>query len=417
MEALTTYEKSGTDRVMIGKVDRKTAKKERGRPEVNRTLALILMKAKSNGNNSYTSLQIMNRLNCSRMTYFRIKKEFEDQGLINSTDENKVIELTDALFDEEMKRATGNSFLSFLKNKSPTHYKSIFSFCETVWNNVFDKPSIMTLKDSEEQLGDQLCQKFLNYFMGGDEKQQLENRKRMRNRLKLIRFMFRYIGRMDLCDKYLTMTESLYPTQVRRVEQIDMDNFPILINQCIEQLTPDEKLIVKCKIVFMARTGRKISEKGITGLRKDEGESRLIMNSVDDWRCHLLEKKNEEWDIAYIPRELRIELYERYLTKKPGEFIFDIGKKLCPKWGVITEKIIGKKLILHDMRKISATWYYALGLPLELICDLNVGWKDMNTPKKHYLSLRKLMKKDKRRVYAEQIPSWFKSGIEEYIED
>ena len=417
---MTTLERTGSDSKMMGKVDRNTVKNHNpkgGRPKVNRNLALILMKAKTDGFPSYSSTQIMRRLNCGHDVYFRMKKEFEEAGLLEGSEQTRIAGLTEALFDEEMKRATGNSFLIWCKDKSPTQYRRIFSFCETVWNNVFDKPSIMTLKDSTDHLGDVLCQKFLNYFMGGDEKERIENRKRMRNRLKLIRFMFRYIGRMDLCDKYLTMTESKYPTNVRTVEQIEMDNFPTLLIKCVEQLEPLDQLTVKCKLVFQGRTGRKVTEKGLSGLKRDTGESRLIMNSIDDFRCHILEKRNEQWEITYIPRELRIQLYELYLTKKPGECIFTNLKLLCKKWGVITEKIIGKKLNLHDLRKISVTWYYAVGLPLEIATDLNIGWKDLNTPKKHYLYLRKLMKKDKKKAYREQIPSWFKSGIEEYIED
>jgi hypothetical protein len=69
------------------------------------------------------------------------------------------------------------------------------------------------------------------------------------------------------------------------------------------------------------------------------------------------------------------------------------------------------------MRKISITWLFVMGVPLELAVMINVGWREMSTPQKHYLHMRTLLKKSDRRAYRENIPEWYKDGLDEYIED
>ena len=75
------------------------------------------------------------------------------------------------------------------------------------------------------------------------------------------------------------------------------------------------------------------------------------------------------------------------------------------------------QLVPHDLRKISITWLFVMGVPLELAVMINVGWKDLNTPKDHYLHMRGLLKKSERKAYRDNIPEWYKDGLEEYTED
>jgi len=58
---------------------------------------------------------------------------------------------------------------------------------------------------------------------------------------------------------------------------------------------------------------------------------------------------------------------------------------------------------------------YAMGVPLEIATEINVGWRDLNTAKRHYLGLRGLLGKQDRGAYVDLIPSWFKEGLEDYV--
>jgi hypothetical protein len=378
-----------------------------GRPKVNRDLALRLMKARTNGLNTYNTAQICRALGCSKDTFFVIRKELREAGLLDSSIVNREAGLVEGEFDEECKRAMGTSFYEWLKIQTPVGANPTFNFCNMVWINVWDRPSLVTVKDINENLGNQLCQNFNTYFNN--------DVMRMRRRLKFIRYIFRFLGRMDLCDRNLKMTDAKQPRNVRRIDQIELANFPTLFNTAINNMNEYDRLILKTKCVFQGRTGNRIKEKGMEGLKKDTGKSHLIMNSEDDFRCHILDKSNEEWDITYIPKEIRAGLYEIYKSINSGDYMFDL-KGLSIRWGIETQKTLGINLTLHDLRKISITFYYALGIPLEIAIDLNIGWKDLNTPKLHYLHLRKLLKKSDKKAYSDQIPTWFKDGIEEYVD-
>jgi len=73
-------------------------------------------------------------------------------------------------------------------------------------------------------------------------------------------------------------------------------------------------------------------------------------------------------------------------------------------------------LRLHDLRKTSITWLWILGVPLEIASELNVGWTTLNVVKRHYLDMRKHIKRSEREKYADNIPDWFKDGLSEYTE-
>ena len=81
----------------------------------------------------------------------------------------------------------------------------------------------------------------------------------------------------------------------------------------------------------------------------------------------------------------------------------------------MTERIIGRRLTLHDLRKISLTWFYVCGLALEVTTRLNVGWKDLSTADRHYMDIGAMLRHSVREEYVRNIPAWFKDGLEDYI--
>lgn len=382
--------------------------KTNGRPEFNRDLALRLFKAK------YSTSQISKYLKCSAKTVYRIRDEFIKTGDLDAEvlKENDA-PLVEADFDSECNRATGMSFLSWIRSKQTSSSAiKIFNFVANVWDQVWLRPSLVQVKDQTDQLGDQLCLKFLDKFG--------EDFERIRDRKKRIRRFFAFLGRHDLNDRHLTMTKSRDPIAIRRVPIIESPDFPILFQKSIDAMPENMRIGIMYKVLTQSRTGNLKTEKGFFGLKKNTGKSYLSMtgSGVNDFRCHQLEKMNEEWDITYLPEIVRKGLWEIYQKIQDGEQIFQFNTSAYVKiWKINTKKIIGTELSLHDLRKISVTWFYVCGLPLEIATSLNVGWKDLNTPRDHYLHMRQLLKKSQKKVYKDNIPNWFKDELNEYLED
>jgi hypothetical protein len=253
--------------------------------------------------------------------------------------------------------------------------------------------------------------KFLNTFG--------EDIERIRNRNKLIRYIFRFLGRYDLCDRYLTMTQSRDPLNIKRLPVIEMTAFPTHVEAMLKGLearNPDFRIASELKLTSQIRTGVRSDDRGMMGIRVGMGSpSYILMDGPDEIRFHVLEKRRDEWDITWIPRSLRLKLWELYQKRRTGEPLFDF--KIDEYRKAVKEeslKHIGVELVPHDLRKISITWLFVMGVPLELAVMINVGWKDLNTPKDHYLHMRGLLKKSERKAYRDNIPVWYKDGLEEY---
>lgn len=168
------------------------------------------------------------------------------------------------------------------------------------------------------------------------------------------------------------------------------------------------------------RTGDLKAERELWGIRKGtEGKSYLLMSSPDEYRFHLFCKKSEEWDIVWLPRKIRVELWEIYNKVEIGEQLLSKVnlKEYRKQWRHITTKVFGRNLTLHDMRKASITWLYVMGVPLEIATILNVGWKDLSTARDHYLDVRKLLRKSTKEAYQNNIPDWYKEGLGEFTGD
>lgn len=375
----------------------------KGRPSVNRDLGKRLLLS------GYSTEQIATALKCGHKTVYRIRDELIAKGELTKTEiQDAGTPFIETDFDEECKRATGTSFKEFLKSKRKD-YKRVFNFCANVWEQVWNKPALVLVKDPKNTLADQLVEKFNATF--------LEDNVRIRDRKKLIRYIFRFLGRSDINDKSLTMSNARDPRRVRTLPPLEMTDFPLRFKDCLNDLTEYQRLVVEFKLVTQMRTGKKMVERGLTGLRKNAGQSYLLMTDADNYRCHVLEKMNEKWDVTHIPKQLRDKLFAHYQTIADGEYIFTDIDKVLKRWRQVTKQHIGISMTLHDVRKVSVTWFFACGLPLEIATDLNVGWKDLNTPKDHYLHMRNILKKSKRAEYAANIPDWFKEGLDEYTED
>ena len=376
-----------------------------GAPRINRDLARRLFQA------GFKPSQVAKKLSCHVVTARKIRKELEESGELTSELREEGLTIVQADFDEECTMAVGISFADWLKTKTVKH-KRIFNFCQRTWE-LWGRPSLVLTKDSGNKLGDQLCMKFLDRFG--------EDVKRIRERKKLIRNLFRFLGRHDLNDRYLTMTQSRDPRPIRRIPVIEMKVFPTKVELMLEGLEardPEFRTAGELKITSQMRTGVRAVGRGLMGIRRDEGSSYLIMSGPDEFRFQVLEKMRETWDITWIPRSLRLRLWELYQKRKTGEPLFSFKVDDFRK-AVKAESLkhIGVELVPHDLRKISITWLFVMGVPLELAVMINVGWKDLNTPKDHYLHMRGLLKKSERKAYRDNISEWYKEGLDEYTED
>ena len=401
----------GTDKELFGDDDLTRVQKnglKGGRPSINRDLARRLFQA------GKSPKQVSKVLKCHINTARTIRRELEESGDLKKDDREEGLNIVEADFDEECITAVGISFSDWLKARTKAH-KRIFSFCQRTWVNIWEKPSLVYAKDENNKLGDQLCMKFLDKFAEDD--------KRIRNRKKMIRNLFRFLGRRDLCDRYLSMTQSRDPRNVKRIPQIGLLDFPQRFQGMLDELNILDSqvgLAAEFKLCSMMRTGVRADERGLMGIRVGSGsQSYILMNGPDDIRVHVLEKMREEWDITWLPRRVRERLWALYQQRETGDplFSFDVRVLRTMVKELALKQMGIEDFIPHDIRKVSITWLFVMGVPLELAIMINVGWKDMSTVQRHYIHMRNILKKSDRLAYREKIPEWFKDGLTEYTEE
>lgn len=400
--------KGKTDSEIFGETppDRLQNGAKGGRPSINRDLARRLFQG------GFSSGQVARHFKCHINTARKMRRELEESSLLERKDREPGLSEVQADFDDECLMAVGIGFAEWLKTKTKAD-KRIFSFCQKVWTDVWERPSLVLVKNDENQLGDKLCLKFLETF---------NDPKRSRNRKKLIRNLFRFLGRRDLCDRYLTMTASRDPRNVKRIPQIPMMKFPSQIQAVFDEMNeinPEMGLANEFKLASMMRTGNRSEDRGLMGIKVGpDNPSYIIMDGPDEYQIHVVEKMREEWDVTWLPRRVRERLWELYQRREIGEPLFRFKVREWRRlFGDLTERIIGMRMIPHDLRKVSITWLYVNKIPLELAVEINVGWKDLSTAKDHYMHIRGLLKKTKRKQYRDQIPEWFKDGLDEYEDE
>lgn len=408
----------GTDKDILGAPSkfREVQKKGPGRPKVNKALVIKNLKAKNAiGGPRYTKAQIARMMKCTPRTINRIYNEAMKNGELKPEDfEKKAIGVVEADFESECFRARGLSFREWLgtKFKLETQAQSYFNFCARIWEKVWDKCDLVEFADMDSNLGDQMCLKFVTEFQ--------DDKTRMRSRLKKIRFLIRFLRRRDLNDNHLTMNTSRHPRAKRKIPEISQSNFGILYTECEEivraRLGNEAVNDLRLKIVTQMRTGDKKDEREFYGIRKGtKTKSYLNMVNVNEYQFHVYAKKAEEWDIIWMPKGVRESLFNRHEGLDKGDLVITTSKgKLLKAWGDATEKVLDTRLILHDTRKISLTWLYVMGVPLEVATQLNVGWKDLSTAHSHYIEIKKMLRKSYRAEYKANIPDWFKEGLEDF---
>ena len=376
-----------------------------GRPRINRDLAKKFIKE------GYTTRQIADYIECSAKSIQRIKKELIEKGELNPLEERNRIPIVEASFDKECIKATGISFYDWLRTKLKLH-RRVFAFNRRVWERVWNRPSLVLMKDPDYPLGDELCIQFQNFF---------NEKTRIRARKKMVRYLFRFLSRHDLLDRHLRLSRSRDPEPIRRIPQISLPDFPVKLQAAIEEFGRKKgdvcATLLKFKIVTQMRTGKRKEDRGLCGMVKGlDGDSYLHFIDVDTFRSQVKEKCDVVWPITWIPKPVREDLFEISERMEWGDYYYRYDMlRTVPVWRAITKRIVGTELIFHDLRKISFSWLNVMGVPLLNAASLNVGWRDLNVARDHYLHLRGLLKKSERQAYAANIPEWFKEGLEEYL--
>lgn len=401
-----------------------------GRPRINRDLVIRNLKATDHtGNPRYTHAQIARLVGCSTRTIRRISNKAKADGLLEDEDRDGVpMGHVEADFNDETLRASriGISFREWLqinfKTKSSANYH--FNFTSKIWESLWEKCSMVEMADPSSKLADKMAVRFVQEFK--------DDAFRIRRRLKMIRHIFRFLKRQDICDAHLKIDESKHPRSIRKVPSITFTDYGERFGDCLAKMKeafPEDprqaELIVKFKIASQMRSGAwteegKEENRELWGIAVNDPDknSYLIMNGPDEYQCHVLAKKNEEWNIIWLPKNVRELLWEVYQERDPGDPLINLDiDKVRAEWRKITKDEFGRGQTLHDMRKISLTWLYCIGVPLEVAANINVGWKDLSTAFKHYLNLRgsQLIRTSKREEYKANIPEWFIDGLDDFI--
>lgn len=420
----------GTDKQILGSNSKKRERTHKaGRRAVDRSLVIRNMKLVDNlGLPLYTDKQLARMAGCTDRTIRNIRAEAIESGDLVAADElKKSMGMVEADFDAETERANGYTFSSWLTTRfsgsKEGAWKPTFNFCSLCWEKIWDKCSLVEISDRNSQLADLMARKWVEAFQ--------EDNDRMRNRLKKIRFIFRFLGRDEVNTKHLSMSNAKHPRSKRNVPEITTLEFgrkwtmieqeiynEICVNPKLTAEQADEAItLLRFKLTSQMRTGDKKRQKECWGLRKgSESKSYIFMESPDRFQAHIFAKQGEEWDLMWLPKEVRTRMFNHLKNIENGETLWSVSAATMNKYlRKASKKILGRELVLHDLRKIGPTWLYCLGISAEVIAFLNVGWKDLNTMFDHYLNAKKLLRGSYRLEYQSNIPDWYKDGLEEFM--
>lgn len=388
-----------------------------GRPSIDRQRAFQL--AKSQIETGKPSTQFICRvLHIKNDTWRKIKKEYieyrKTQGEIIKKPDYDLLDKSVRDFEEELKATTDLSFLGWLKGKTKS-WRPIFNYCQKEWLRQ-NKPSLYWIaqRDSPEHQAEQFIQSFIE--------NQLQEAKTRRTRKTLMSYLLMFLGRKDVYEKFLKITQSRDPRSVKEVPEILMTDFPKKFERALdlmeERLGKEGSLLIKLKLVTLMRTGDIQEGRELWGIKvKETNSTYLIMNSEDEFVFKIHAKMNESWTVRWIPKEVRRELYELYQSREKGSQLIQLNVKDVRRvWKEVTEEVGLPPLSLHDLRKVALSWLWMMGIQLEVATDINVGWKDLNTAKRHYIQFRGAIQKSMKEVYRNSIPAWFKDGLDQYLD-
>lgn len=349
-----------------------------------------------------------------RRTYNNILKEYQALNEIPQAqiDYEKLDQSLRDL-DNECAEVVGLRYSEWLQIKRKA-WRRPFNYASKVWE-AWRKPSLIRLKDTESPLLMRLIATFLN------DPQVKAHSRRCKETLKP--FLI-FLGRSDIADRDLAVSAQRDPREVRYVPEIAFLDFVPKFEQAIayfkELYGEIGELLIRLKTITKMRTGDAKDDRELFGIKaKETNSSYLLMNNENEFSFHVSAKDNIDWEIMRLTPSIKKQLYAYYQTLEHGEFLFKKDeemvknwRKCCIKAGIRPKQ---KGLSFHDIRKVGLTWEFILGLPLDIACDINVGWKDLNTAKRNYLAFRRAIRKEFRKQYAELIPNWFAEGIEEFI--
>ena len=187
----------------------------------------------------------------------------------------------------------------------------------------------------------------------------------------------------------------------------EIDNLTYLSERQRDEL----RLVLLLKATTGIRTGAmtcrgKFLELELWGTRLGEGKTNLqIMNGQFlDWIVRA--KGNEVWHIKYMPPKvmrLLLSHVANYRIGQGGPLIQELktGQALRA-LKCVCRNLALPNLVLHDFRKVYLTALCLSGVPLETAVELNVGWLDLNTARKHYLQVKALNAGDEYMKMAER---------------
>lgn len=397
-----------TDRQIIKKRATPRSGPNGGRPTKNKALALLLFKA------GKSISQVAIAIKASTKTAGRYRKEFIASGELVDEKRQTIDDIVEADFDEECERAVGYKYSDYIK-QDWKQWSQPFNMAKDAWEHIWNLPSLVLATDRNGRVGDRMALDWLKVYK--------DDKGRIRRRKKLIRPFFTFLKREDINKRFLTMPTKDNPRNVKKIPEISVAAF---VDQFIAAMDDFEArhpeavgVWVRTKLCLMARTGNVKDERGLRGLSRDTSMKSHLFFDGDAVRGNVFEKFGENWPIIWLPARVRDEL--KQLAKIEGtELYFKFGRlafrELTKDWRATVERHTGiKDFDWHALRKVSITWFYVLGIPLEVARLINVGWKDLNVIDAHYMDLRAFMKKSEREAYAAKIPDWFKDGLEEYI--
>lgn len=188
------------------------------------------------------------------------------------------------------------------------------------------------------------------------------------------------------------------PTVLSNLYSMGQQNVPVRAYETLVFVTPElaraTALAFNLKRVSGIRTGDRTTEKELWGTRIGVGQTRILLDSEGRFQLwEVFAKKDEVWTIrkdtipSGVVKELEDYIRERGL--KQGDFLLSdkretiraVLKEACVRGGLVP-------LSLHDLRKYYGTALALSGIPLEVAIDLNVGWKNIQTLKDHYLMIK-----------------------------
>lgn len=229
----------------------------------------------------------------------------------------------------------------------------------------------------------------------------------------------------------------------RKPKILKLPDFPEIyqkiVKKAVEIAKPEEReeieFILQIKPRIGIRTGKSNDVgKGLWGTKvgvewkTSRGKNGSFVQVVgNNFIWHVLEKKDEEWDINFYNEDTKRRIIEFVKKREAGEWLIKMDRYRAARLlkeamlalglaqykkdddGNIVytkrnkEPVIIGALRLHDLRKVYVSFMVRARIRLEKAITLNVGWKDIGTAAKHYLEFQELgeeMQKSKDRFAA-----------------